>query len=461
MKASCSLFFLLFLVLSACTEPITVGSDLLDADRASVGQSVDFPFTTRVVRADSLFTFSGTQFQLPTRFTFGEVEDPNFGLVRQSVYLTPLLPQDGSTRLPIPAPFAESAENTVDSVVLLIPIDTARGFYGPGRDFPISLRQIRDSVSFLQDYFSTVELPTGTVELAESAQIELTEAPILVGDTAIFGGELRRPHLRIRFTDAFAQSINDLPASAFSRDSLFRERFAGVYLRPTGPSDALVALLPNASREVDTVYNGFNVYYSNAEGEPRLYRIGLLQALPRYEYDFSGSLVQTLLDDGVDNELAAVAGQGGLLTEISLGDLSAFRDRVINRAELSITVAEVDGVDYGTFPPPTRLELWYRETPGSALSPIGDRSELLRVGSSTAVTQFFLGGSIDADQTYDPAFSIHMQRILDGTVPPRMYLRVTPTSLLRGEFRPNRAFLNGPAAAEQPAKISLTFTDLN
>jgi hypothetical protein len=247
----------------------------------------------------------------------------------------------------------------------------------------------------------------------------------------------------------------------FDTDSVFRQRFPGVFLQPQGVSEALVTLAPNEIAQVDTVYNGFNVYYTDSLGEPRQYRIGLLQALPRYEYDFTGSLVETLLDDGPDSELVAVAGQGGLVTEISFNDLSAFRDRIINRAQLTISVADVDGVDYAAFPPPPRLELWYRATADGGLLPIGDRTELIRASASSAVTDFFIDGNIGDDQTYETAFSIHMQRILEGTVPPRMYLRVTPIALNRGAFLPNRAFLNGPAAAERPARISLTFTDLN
>ncbi|MGK0333435.1 MAG: hypothetical protein ACI974_000251, partial [Paraglaciecola sp.] len=46
------LFYLscaVFLVLTACTEPITVGANLLENDRAALGQTTDIPFTTRVV----------------------------------------------------------------------------------------------------------------------------------------------------------------------------------------------------------------------------------------------------------------------------------------------------------------------------------------------------------------------------------------------------------------------------
>jgi hypothetical protein len=464
MKAIRYFFPLFVLVVSACTDPITVGSELLEDDRATVGQIVDIPFTTRVLRSDSLFSYGPGQTQLLPGLTFGQLDDPDFGDVRHSVYLTPGLPQrqiGPNVFEVIPPPFADNSDHTIDSIVLLLPIDTARTFYGDGRRFPISVRQIASPVTFEESYFTDISVATDSEELSATAELRLTERPTLVRDTAIFGRELFRPHLRVRFSDGLVDQFREYGLDDFDTDSVFRQRFPGVFLQPQGVSEALVTLAPNEIAQVDTVYNGFNVYYTDSLGEPRQYRIGLLQALPRYEYDFTGSLVETLLDDGPDSELVAVAGQGGLVTEISFNDLSAFRDRIINRAQLTISVADVDGVDYAAFPPPPRLELWYRATADGGLLPIGDRTELIRASASSAVTDFFIDGNIGDDQTYETAFSIHMQRILEGTVPPRMYLRVTPIALNRGAFLPNRAFLNGPAAAERPARISLTFTDLN
>lgn len=460
--------FALLLLLLACTDPITVGSDLLDEDRATVGEMDSIAFTTRVVREDSLLAFVGTtgSYQAPGAFSFGQLEDPTFGKTVHGVYLTPLLPYDQSS-LPLIPPFASQRDAVVDSVVIILPIDTLRGFYGPGRTFPIVAEEIAASVTPLEDYYNDLELATEGMNVAADASFTASLEPQLVRDTSITSPGLERAHVRVRLTDAFAQRIDQLPASAYASDTTFSDNFAGIYLRPDGTSDALVTFTPSQNTN-ETAYSGINVYYRDSTGTPNFYRMAFLLALPSNQYDFGGSFVEPLLDAGEDNDIVALVGQSGLMTEINFPDVASLANRVINRAVLEIPVADVEGVDYTDFPLPTRVELFYRASADGPLINIADRVELLRssssLGSNISIsnTLFFLGGELEEEGTlqyYSPAFSIHLQRIVDGEVPPRMYLRVSP--LQAQEIRSARALLNGPAAAVNPARIRVTFTDLD
>lgn len=458
----------LFSLLFACTEPITVGSELLDDDRADVGERTDIPFTTRVVREDSLLAYNGTTVQFndvravpsPGAYTFGQIQEPTFGTTEHSVYLVPRLPRN-ATGLPVVPQFATLINATIDSVVLILPIDTVRAFYGPGRTFPYRAVEISQPIDFLEDYYTDAVFPTEGPNLGYSGNFTATREPTLVRDTAITSPELKRSHVRVRLSDDFAARIDGLAAASYTTDSTFWDEFAGLYLTPDGPSEALVTLAGTEPSN-ETPYSGFNFYFQDSTGRPALYRMGVLLALPNNDYDYSGSLVEPLLEEGQDNELVAVAGQGGVMTEITLGDLSNLTNRVINRAVLEIPVADVEGVAYEDYPLPTRLELFYRASNDGPLLFIEDRVELVRTRASNANVNFFLGGKMETEdnlQVYSPAFSIHMQRIIDGEVPPRVYLRVTP--LETNEIRAARALLNGPAAGSAPARIRVTYTDLN
>ncbi|WP_116124857.1 DUF4270 family protein [Lewinella sp. IMCC34183] len=459
MKVLCALA--LPLLLLACTDPITVGSELLVTDRATVGEITDIPFTTRVVTEDSLLAYDGTvSYVPPSPFTFGSLQDPEFGTTRHGVYLTPRLPRNAS-QLPVVPPYARLVNVTIDSAVVILPIDTVRGFYGPGREFPVRATQISEAVSFTERFYNTIFLPTGQTNVAANATFSATATPTLVRDTAITKPELLRPHARIRLSDDFARQIGALGPENYAFDSTFRDAFAGLYLAPDGPSNSLVTFAPTEGQN-ETPYSGFNFYYRDSTGRAAVYRIGFLQALPANSYDFDGSLAGTLLDSTTSNTLVAVAGQSGLMTEINLGDISELRGRVINRAELEIPVADVEGVSYTDYPLPTRLELFYRATPDGPLLSIADRLELARTRAIPANILFFMGGQLrteDNIRLYSPAFSIHLQRILDGEAPPQLYLRVSP--LDNTEVRAARAFLNGPAAATNPARIRVTYTDLD
>ncbi|MCP9235611.1 DUF4270 family protein [Lewinella sp. JB7] len=456
-------FFTLALLLTGCTDPITVGSDLLDDDRAETGETTDVAFTTRVVREDSLFTFNGLNPTAPGTFTFGQIEDANFGQARHSVYLVPRLPRNASG-LPVVPLFTQRPDITIDSAVLIIPIDTARAFYGAGRTFAVRGTEISAPIPFDEDAYSTFSTATNGIDLLGENSFTASVTPTQVRDTAITGNSFRRAHVRIRMGQAFIDLIRNLPSSAYDADSTFRDNFAGLYLEPQENSNALVTLLPGevAATSADTLYNGFNIYYRDTTDAPAEYRISFRQVLPNYAYDFSNSLVGQLLDGNDDNDLTALVGQGGVVTRLDFTDLSALSDRVINRAELEIPVADVDGVTYTDFPLPSRVELWYRPSSDAELTVITDRFELNRTGASLANIYNFLDGRLRTEnglRLYAPAFTVHMQRMVDGEVPPTVYLRVTP--LESTEFRAGRAFLNGPASAENPARVRITFTQLD
>ncbi len=460
MNLTYSGFYLLVLTLMlSCTDPITVGSDLLNSDRAEVGEILDLPFTTEVVREDSLFTFNGATFAAPSAFTFGQIEDPDFGLTRHSVYLTPRLPRTAIGATVVPQ-FARRPDVRIDSVVVLIPIDTARVVYGPGRTFPYRAFEIQSAVSFTEDFYSNLQLPTTLTNIGYDGSFDVSMAAMEVRDTAILGRSFQRPHVRIRLSESFVQQANGYIPGDFEADSLFRDRFAGIYLEPDGDSEGLVTLAPVESSRTDTIYNGFNFYYTDTLGKPAEYRVTFLQALPNYTYNYAGSLVGELLADGQDSALVALAGQGGVMTRITFPDLSTLRDRVINSAVLEIPIAQVEGVNYADYPVPTRVELFYRATNTGPLLVIEDRVQLGNaIGPNLDI---FLQGrleTVDGLQLYSPAFSLHMQRIVDEEVAPEVFLRVTP--LARSEIRAARVLLNGPQAPTNPARVRITFTKLN
>ena len=450
----------LLLLLGSCTDPITVGSDLLGDDRAEVGEVTDLPFTTRVIRDDSSLTVQNTAATTSSGYSFGQLEDMTFGLTRHSLYLT-ARPPVGATQLTAVPQFARNASVLIDSAVLILPIDTLKPFYGPGREFPVRVLELADVVSGTGSYYSDIELATRGGDLSAQPAFTATATPTLVRDTAVTSGEQLLPHVRVRLNDAFVDKFDDLGTEAFSTDSVFRLNFPGILVEPAGNSDGLVYVLPT-TQQSGVAFQGLNIYYRDTSGVQMTYRIGFRQVLPNYSYDYSGSLVETLLEtDTTQEDLIAVAGEGSITTEITLTDLASLAGRVINRAELILPVAQVAGVSYDDYPLPDRVELFYRTGDGT-LNPITDRLELIRSQARPDAVNFLIGGQLEEEdglRLYSPAFSVHLQRMVEGEVPPRIFLRVTP--LLNNEPRAARALLNGPADPVRPARIRVTFTNID
>ena len=168
-------FFLsctLFVALSACTDPITVGADLLDDDRATLGQTTDVPFTTAVVRNDSLLAYQGVNlFPIFDRFSFGRIDEPVFGETTHSFYVIPTVFRDSRTNLPSPPSFAFTDRN-VDSVVLILPLDTANLTYGPGRSFDFRAGLVPTRVDDDADYYTDVALTRSLIDVNANSTVQ-------------------------------------------------------------------------------------------------------------------------------------------------------------------------------------------------------------------------------------------------------------------------------------------------
>ncbi len=456
-------FFLLccalLLVLTACTEPITVGGDLLEGDRATVGQITDLPFTTSVVREDTIVTFDASSNAALAAFTFGQMRNDVFGELKHGVYIIPTLPRSTATGLVNAPAFAFDDGTLVDSVVLFLPIDTSAGLYGNGANFPIRMIQLADAVDQNVDYGTDVNLVRGFNELQREPSFSVDFEATLLYDTIISSGDsVLFPHIRIAFDDQFLGQLNAQDESIWRSDTTFYEFLAGMYIEPTDDSGSLVTIQPQPTAGGQSPFAGlFWFYQDTLDQSPTFYRTPLSLWLPRYEQDYAGSFFETLLAPGADNDQFAIAGQAGVMTEINFPNLQDLQDVVINEAVLTLYRDDVTGLDYEELPAPTFTALYYRDENGN-LVPIEDRQRLGNPNSSTAIRQF-LGGDPQEDEAenvfYSPRFSVHMQRMVDGEVPPTIYLRTVPI-----DRDPARMILAGPEAAVRPASVRVTFTEL-
>lgn len=449
-----------FLAFTACTEPITVGGDLLEGDRAGVGQITDLPFTTSVVREDTILTFDASSNAALASFTFGQLQNDVFGELKHGVYIVPTLPRNTATGLVNPPAFAFDANTLVDSVVLLLPVDTSAGLYGNGSTFPIRMIQLADAVDQNMDYGTDVNLVRGFNDLNRDPSFNVELSATLLYDTIISNGDsVLFPHIRVPFDNQFLGQLNAQDESIWESDTTFYEFLAGMYLEPTEDSGSLVTLQPQPTAGGQSPFAGvFWFYKDTSDLDPTFYRTPLSLWLPRYEQDYTGSFFEGLLAPGEDNEQFAIAGQAGIMTEITFPNITELEDVVVNEAVLSLYREDVAGLDYEDYPSPTFTALYYRNESGD-LEPIEDRQRLGNPNSSNAIRQFLGGDPIEDDDEnifYQPRFSVHMQRIVDGEVPPTIYLRTVPI-----DRDPARMVMAGPQASVRPASVKITFTQLD
>ena len=447
---------LLLLALSACTDPITVGEDLLGGDRATLGQNAAVPFTTRTVPDEPVLTYRQSNNAAIGSFNLGRTTDDVFGSWNHGVTLTPALPRTASNAVS-PPEFVTEDNVLVDSIVLILPLDTTTGFYGQGRTFDVEVRLLSAPVLPEQDYNSADRFDVQPLPINEDQTFTAVAQRRILYDTIYSRGDtIEQPHIRVRLNQQFVDLINGLDTNAYQSDSSFWEFFPGVELRITDESDGFVSILPQPVNANQTRFAGWYYFYPDpTENDPAsFYRTGLNLWLPFYEKDYTGSLAQTLVDDGMNNDQSVIAGQGGLMTEITLTDLSDLDNTLINAATFTFYVDSVAGYDYAERPVSEFLGLYHRVD--GVLEAIEDRVVLGNPGSNTAVQQF-LGGDLfrngDGRSLYQPRLSVHLQRILDGEAEPVLYLRNVPL-----DRDPSRVILRGPERPELGANLTVTFT---
>jgi hypothetical protein len=446
-----------FLALTACTDPITVGADLLNDDRATLGQTVDIPFTTRVVESESLLTWDSDNFLGIAGFTFGELQDNVFGSSRHSFYAVPSLVRSNTTGLPLPPAFAYTERN-VDSIIMIMPIDTSYAYYGNARQFNFSARVLPSRVEDDVDYYSDTSLVRNLVDVNDGDLITTTTTPTLLYDTlyATNNDSVLAPHIRFKFNQNFVDEVNTRDESTFDSDTELATLLAGVSVEPLNGPDGMVGLQPNS---VGSQISGFYFFYKDtaASMTERFYRMPLALTLPRYEKDYTASLAGELLEAGDDMEQIALSGQGGLMTEITFPDLTMLEDKVINQAEMVFFRETIENYSYETYPAPSFIGLYYRNTNGNLVQ-ILDRQLLRNPDFSSIVNDFLGGNELTDDQGnvfYRPRFSVHLQRMIDGEVPPTIYMRVIPV-----DRDASRVILGGPEAPVRPATVKVIFTEI-
>lgn len=450
-----------FVVLSACTDPITVGGDLLDEDRATVGETTEIPFTTRVVE-DSLLVFDAgdlSENALTTTFTFGQLEDEVFGRWRNSVYFSTLVARERNTGLAIRPEFAFTDEADVDSVVFLMPIDTSVGFYGTQRDFGYSAGLVIGLVDDQMSYYSDVDLFRPLRFVNENNVFSASTTPSLLYDTLYVsnGDSITLPHIRVKMNDELLEDINEADENKWNSDSALATLLPGIFLEPADDVNGLVSLRPRTTNQPNN--SGFFYFYQDStdNATPDFFQTQLNLWLPRYERDYAGSLVGDLLEEGDDNERIAVTGQAGVMTEITFPDLSALEGKVINKAELKFFREAIENYSYEVYEGPARLSVYFRDEVTGTLVPINDFNFIVNPTRGAALAATAGGQQLTDDAGnvfYAPRISLHLQNMVEGLAPNKIYLRVVPL-----DREPGRVILKGPNAAEQPATLTVTFTD--
>jgi hypothetical protein len=453
--ASFLAIFFLALLSTSCTDPLDVGSELLEEDRARVGFSDTLKLVMQTEIGDSVRAFfPGIN---PIRsFLFGRTQDAYFGTTAGEIYMETLLSRDLGGNF---IPFAVSSSAVLDSVVLVLPIDST-GIYGMvDGTFGMEVYEVTERIDVPEDdngeinFYSNVTFAVNPVPLATTSFIpNYTDSAFVsrsINASSLDTVDLKSPHVRIRLDDMFGQQFLNQDSLTYQNDSTLLDFFRGFYLKPTGTTSGLMNLAINKA------WAGLYFYFRDGQ-DTLTYNLatGIVgRRVSAYRHDYTGSLAGAFLENPSDQDsLVFLQGLQGLITSLKIPNINTFAGKVINKAELELQVAVFPDYDFDFNPPVNQIIALKRN----------DDGDLVAISDVSVVPNdlsFYFGGQPqlqpDGSYSYSLNLSIQTQYVIDGSEPETIYLAVFPRPA-----NANRVILKGPGAIENPAILKVSFTDL-
>jgi hypothetical protein len=452
--------FLTVIIIFSCSDPASIGSELLTEDQANLQFTDQVEVTGKTITGTAVQTYSPfVSLQLPIQL-LGNYEDPIMGTSKAGIYTQVAL---GTQDRPGNNIFK------VDSFVLSLAYDTLDNSYGDlSQPFGLEVRLLEEDMVNIDDYFSnnilrTVDTLLGSAEFTPSIgdQIMLKD---YTGDEPI--DTVVDSHIRIKLNPELALDIIK-DTLLFEDNTVFQERFKGLHIEPTLSSPGILSL------DFASSLSKLTVYYTTGKGDneiPQEYQFDFNSGNARsvtLAHDYESSIVAPYLKNDSDS-LLFVQGMAGVNIQLDFPDISSLKGVVINKAELELTVANIEADTLY----PTSEQLVITTEEGGSHEIISDvRSALF--AQEPIRTSIFGGIPVKEEvngQTvtkYRLNLSSHFQKIIDGelqsnsinitsgTEQTSLYFQIKPKAV-----DPARTVFYGPNHPEFPLKLNLTYTKL-
>ena len=455
MKRYNALFFSAFISVvicfSACTNTTSVGADLLESDRQDLLFSDEFVMQTSTTLGDSVLTFSPILSSQLTDYLLGEYQDPIFGKVRSSVYAQL---STGGTGKP------DFANNTLDSVVLVLPYRTDEEYGNLNTEYTIEVLRIDEPDLFGNSgnnpyeeslwstgSFNTMSTPIGTKTFVPNTRDSVIIA-VPKQDTLGFEDTKVGAQLRISLSSDFASELFDADTnmpddSIFFSDSKFTNFLNGIHVNPTSENEGLLDLGIRSSSNA-----GLFVYY-HTDTTDNSYQFPFASAdlkFASYQHDYSGSIVETFINEPSNGDsLFFLQGMAGVNGNLKFPNLDNLKGNIaINKAELILSVAELpEDLDIYDLPE----QIFLTEINEDGEPEIIEDAFSLTIGGGT-LTEY-----TDRSPTYSLNITAHLQNVLKGKATDELGLVV-----LGREKSPNRVVFYGGGHSTSPVKLRVYYT---
>lgn len=431
---------LLLALFTGCSDPTSIGADLLDEDAAQVEIIDTFSVEARTVTGDVVQTFS--PFSALRGYMVNSLTDPIFGASKAVAHL--------QSRLEFRNP--DFAGARADSLVLVLAYDTT-GFYGDlDEPFTLEIQRLTQFINQNDTYFSDTTIafdpqPLGNITFTPADLDTLTFLDYSQGTPQT----VRDVVLRIPLDQRLANELISLDSSIYQSDTSFIRTFNGLRLHAPAATSSSVSfdLFDNRS--------GMYLYYSQDTLVRQFrYTFGNFSTkFITFEHDYSGTPIEPFLmsNEASNDTILFTQGMAGVNIALSFPGLEDLNNVILNKAELTIHSAVLEGDNPADFPPAEQL-VFYALNDEGRLDAIDD----VRLAAEDIPLRF--GGVPEASATGDGVvyrftLTTYLQDVIDGQRSGELFLSGFP----RPE-RASRAVIQNPAQGPERIRLKLTLTSL-
>ncbi len=442
----------LFIIFAlGCQDPILVGSDLLEDEKINIETVDTFNLSSFTIPGERVVTH---RVNVDSRnYLLGQLNDPVFGKTTSELYLRF---QMGVNK----ANYHTEVGLKFDSLVLTMQYDSTATYGSTSSTQKLEVFQLEKTYSERDTFYSDINFPFASRAVGEVTRFVSPRDSVTITDHVTKSTIRQAPHLRVKLSDGFGRALigNE---DAGKNDTLFNTYLKGFRITSTPVDNASSFMygfnFTNAALNTPGSLNKLIMYYTVASGDSTIrktyeYFINVA-TFNKFIHNATGSQLQnTLADKALGNNQTFIVPMGGPKTAISFNDVKKVANRLINKAELVVYVAQPSGKNGWNSPPP-QLTAGYKLSSGN-LSLVQDIEQL--IFSNVDFAPVFGGSLNDSEPVFKYTMNItnHIKSIIKNNIQSsEIYLGILTESEIA-----RRAVLYGAKHPIYPMKLKITYT---
>ncbi len=445
---------IIILLCTSCDDSIVIGEDLLGNEEIGTNSRDDFEL--------SAYTSLGRKLMLKTRdlnrrnYLSGEIVDPIFGKYSSDIYVS----------FGYAAGFPDFFNSTLDSIVLVLQYDTTARYGDTLATHNLSVFRVEedyasmDSIDVEQSFMrgALLGMKSFVPNVRDSVKVIDRSNP----DTTI----TVPPQLRIKLNEPDGILLGEMlladSMSALS-DTILLDYLKGLYIESRSGGQSMLSFAMGSGS-----FSSMLMYFTKNDTLKQTFSYLMNNEIfTHIEHDYTGTPVEPFINDVTKGDsLLYVHGLRGLDCEFTLPDLSDLSNTLINKAILTVTVAELPG-DFpkDIYPPEDQLVAYTINEDSERvyiddLAKFGDPNSLQNL--LTAITLLdgrakkVEGDNGEALTQYEVNITDYIINVISkGETDAKLIL----APFFREETARN-AVLYGPNHSKYPAKLRIRYTEL-